>query len=130
MTINNGKENGSSNNSNSSDNNSGSNNISKSNKRSNNKWHSEGTDLERATDLVEALTAELKTAIEENNTLQATLGEINETNSVILEMLINERQRNHELEQAKAAYKDELTSALKTIIQLRKKSSSKKSTNE
>ena len=78
--------------------------------------------------MIEALTTELKRAIDENNSLRSALSEVNDTNSVILEMLINERQKNYELEQDKVAYKEELTTALRTIIHLKKKGG-KKSTN-
>jgi hypothetical protein len=79
--------------------------------------------------MVEALTTELKRAIEENNSLLSALTEAKDTNAVILEMLVSERQKSYELEQDKLAYKEELTAALKTIMQLKKKNS-KKSTNE
>jgi hypothetical protein len=86
-----------------------------------NKWETDGSDIERVTVMIEALTSELKRAIDENNSLRSALSEVNDTNSVILEMLINERQKNCELEQDKVAYKEELTIALKTIIHLKKK---------
>ena len=95
-----------------------------------NKWEADGSDIERATSMIEALTTELKRAIDENNSLRSALSEVNDTNSVILEMLINERQKNYELELDKVAYKEELTIALKTIIHLKKRGGKKSSMNE
>eukprot|EP01031_Cornospumella_fuschlensis_P044998 gene44998-55043_t len=91
----------------------------------NGKWYLESSDLDQATLEIESLVSEkeqlassLSAALQQIEALKGEVREVNGAKSVLLEMLMKERQQRVELEASIDGFKEELRSSYKAIVEL------------
>jgi len=90
-------------------------------------WAFQSTDLDAATFEIEklvedkeTLTSSLSSCLNQIENLRSEIVDVNHMKSVILEMLMAERQKNLQLESELDGYKEELKESFRVIVELRK----------
>mmetsp|Transcript_23611 Transcript_23611/g.21481 ORF Transcript_23611/g.21481 Transcript_23611/m.21481 type:complete len:121 (-) Transcript_23611:125-487(-) len=82
-------------------------------------WIIESSDIDKANDDLINMKKLYNNAMTEIANLNDDIKGLTDTKAVVLELLIEERQRNHQLEQEIAAYKAELKENYKTILDIK-----------
>eukprot|EP00596_Hydrurales_sp_CCMP1899_P001839 CAMPEP_0119036646 /NCGR_PEP_ID=MMETSP1177-20130426/4512_1 /TAXON_ID=2985 /ORGANISM="Ochromonas sp, Strain CCMP1899" /LENGTH=113 /DNA_ID=CAMNT_0006996831 /DNA_START=249 /DNA_END=590 /DNA_ORIENTATION=- len=90
-------------------------------------WVLQSADLDKAADEIDMIIQErdelvlsLKEATSHTDALNNEIIETNDIKNVALGMLMEERQKNYQLQKDISAYKDELKESYRMIIELRK----------